>query len=158
MTVRPLRALFLAASSLALVGCFSFRRDVGIADACSSPSSTSCPAECDRCDGGVCHIDCSAGGCEQRILECAPGMDCALHCDGAGSCREANVIGPVGGSLSMACSGDASCDDVVVAAESGLELSCAGAQACQSAHLLCGNGTCDWTCKDSDSCSGLVVR
>ncbi|MBL8944780.1 MAG: hypothetical protein JNK45_16585, partial [Myxococcales bacterium] len=37
----------------------------------------SCPADCDRCEAGVCQITCGPGAaCERETVECAPGMDC----------------------------------------------------------------------------------
>lgn len=156
MPFQASRDLCLAALSLVLVGCVTVQRDTAIDQACAT--APSCPAGCDRCDGDTCHIDCDGDACRQRIVECAPGMDCALHCDGASACQAANVIGPEHGTLTMVCEGASACDDAVVAAEGGLDLRCDGSHACSSAHLLCGTGSCDWTCRQADACADLVVR
>lgn len=158
-----LRTSAFALCSLLVAACSTMRADRIAADtsvgACAPAGTSACPAACDRCDDGVCHIECSDGGeCQAQTVTCAPGMDCALHCDGDESCKRANIVGPAGHALTVACDGRASCGDADVVGGGDLALECGGSLACGNAELRCGAGSCDWACVDADSCGDLSVE
>jgi hypothetical protein len=118
-----------------------------------------CPADCDRCDDGVCQITCGPGAaCERETVECAPGMDCEVTCVGDAACQSATIVGPAGFGLELECHGSASCGGVTVDAGLDVELTCDGAKACGSATLRCGSGDCDWACTTAGSCDGIAVQ
>ncbi|MBK8239141.1 MAG: hypothetical protein IPK74_26760 [Deltaproteobacteria bacterium] len=135
-------------------------------DACAAGGSaggmhraSACPESCDRCEAGVCRIDCGPGSsCESDAIVCPPGMDCTVACEGDRACTSASIAGPEGYALAVACDGRSACAGTSVAAGLDVELRCEGASACDATNLRCGSGNCDWTCASAGSCDALVVR
>ncbi len=121
-------------------------------------AGTSCPAECDRCEGGVCQIECREGSsCARETVACPPGMDCEVSCSGDAACESATIEGPTGFALEIDCHGRSACGGAVVNSGRDVELNCRGAEACGSTTMHCGAGGCDWACATKASCKGIVV-
>lgn len=121
-------------------------------------AGTSCPAECDRCDGDVCQIECSADStCARETVACPPGMNCEVQCLGDAACKSATIEGPKGFALEIDCDGRSACGGAVVNAGRDVELTCRGTEACGSTTMHCGTGGCDWACVTKASCNGIAV-
>jgi len=103
------------------------------------PTVGPCPAQCDSCSGGTCHIACggAAASCVNMDLNCPAGYSCEVVCTGTQTCV----------ALRMQCPPDHDCT-----------LICNGIQACSSAELDCEDGNCQMVCNDDPaSCSSAEM-
>lgn len=95
-----------------------------------------CPGICDRCQDGVCTIDCGQTNCPGTIT-CPEHYECVVLCDGVDACDEGTVVCPPDLACAVVCSG--------------------GNDACGDLDLSCGAGSCSIECAD-DTCSGATVE
>lgn len=88
-----------------------------------------CPAECSRCEGALCVIECAGSG------DCAEGVQC-----------------PTGVACRVDCSGDNSCAGGVECLSPDCDINCSGINACAT-QIECGTGRCDVNCSGVGSCA-----
>jgi hypothetical protein len=114
------------------------------------PTGSGCPAPCDTCDAGVCHIDCTgAASCTTAALDCPDGFACELECGpGAEACLGASLSCPDDEACDVRCTGSDGCGDLSVACEEGAcSLTCqSGNKVCQGAVVTCGSNSCTAMC------------
>ena len=111
------------------------------------PPPAVCPASCDRCEAGVCIIDCSGGACEKRSLQCPEGLRCRFVCSDDKSCREAQLSCPTKLDCELSCGGNNACVGASLRCSSGsCRTTCANAAGCKELQVVCGTGLCATDC------------
>jgi hypothetical protein len=106
-----------------------------------------CPADCTRCEGATCVVECdTAMACEAPIA-CPAGFDCQIACTGGGSCR-GGIECTTGGDCAIECSGDGSCEALILCSGGACEVVCSGVNSCE-------NGVdCSAACSCQTDCVG----
>jgi len=133
----------LLALALALAACGASKEDGPVPDSgpCVAdpvpPGAAQCPAACTSCDGGICHIACDSGACNDSTIECPADFACDITCSGLDSCDTTTIQCPAAYACTVACTAYDACGDVT---------------------LRCGTGTCTMTCNGpSESCGGALI-
>lgn len=122
---------------------------------CQISSQLACHPDCDRCDNGVCVIECSEpDSCPSKVL-CPPSFRCLVFCTGESSCAggidctQATFCNPE-------CLGTGSCAGPIDCAISDCTVDCRGSGAC-SGGVDCSNAcACDTECTDRNGTRNCV--
>ena len=101
-------------------------------------SNATCPAICDRCEGGQCVFECSTqDACKELELSCPEGFGCKVECTAQAACTKAVVT----------CSPSYDCD-----------VECAEIDACKEMNVRCSDGNCQMNCTVDGACEHATVR
>ena len=104
-----------------------------------------CPAECTRCESGICVIEClGADDCSQAVV-CPAGVPCQVYCDGSDSCA-GGIDCTFASVCRISCGGVGACAEKVECGAGLCEIDCTGTGSC-AAGLNCSNSCdCNTTC------------
>ena len=129
--------------------------DAGGNDAPSS-DATSCPNVCDRCESGVCVLDCSASDSCGGENVCPPDVDCRIDCDGPDSCGGLIDCTANGGCV-INCTGSSTCTNAITCAGGECVITCSGDDSCSGAIDCAAACACSTECSGSDTCQGALL-
>lgn len=116
--------------------------------AVEEPSGGQCTGVCDGCTEVECTADCMGPpGCSGSV-DCPPGLDCYVNCDGDDSCIDLVVNCPPTERCELLCSGDDACLRLFLSCGEGpCAIRCEGdPQACRETTVICGAGPCVAEC------------
>ena len=125
--------------------CDDFRRCV---EGFCQVIGTTCHPDCDRCEDGICVIDCSEPDACPSTVRCPPSVRCLVFCTGAGSCR-GGIDCTMANRCNPECLGDNSCAGPIDCASSDCEVDCRGPGACSGGVDCTDACACDTQCTDS---------
>jgi len=118
------------------------------------PTTTDCPAVCDDCSAGTCHIRCDgARDCSALSIDCPPGLHCEVACSAQDNCNATEVRCTGAQACDVLCTGKRACIGLTLGcAEGPCTLQCGGeAQVCRDSTLSCGSGACEASCQGNES-------
>jgi hypothetical protein len=111
-------------------------------------ASATCPAGCDRCEGGQCVFECSTqDACKELELSCPEGIDCKVECTAQAACTKAVVVCSSSYDCNVECSDTDACKEMNVRCSDGsCQVNCSVDKACDRARVTCGTGRCGAEC------------
>ena len=120
-----------------------------------------CPAPCTSCTGLMpdgtfteCIVDCAAGGeCNNRSIECPPGVACTVRCNTNNACGDVDCSAAT--TCNIECTAMNSCDGQVSCGSGPCTVGCVAGNSCRS-QVQCGQAACNVTCSGTGSCDNGV--
>ena len=111
-------------------------------------SDATCPASCDRCEGGQCVFECSTqDACKELELVCPEGWGCKVECAAQAACPKAIVTCSSSYDCDVECGEIDACKEMQVRCGDGnCNVSCAVDKACEKTRVTCGTGQCGAEC------------
>ena len=123
--------------------------------------SSSCPAICSSCTDNICHIECTAGTCNDKTVTCPADYACEIACNGLDACDTSTIECPSKYACTVQCTAYDSCGDVILKCGSGsCAIECNGpTESCGGSFIDCGTGgdckaTCNGTSGPTLDCRG----
>lgn len=118
-----------------------------------APKVTRCdPGACatagGSCNMGVCTVACGTG-CTDKTVDCPPGNDCTIVCDGLAGCDGLKCKG--GHSCTLLCTGSGSCKNGASCESERCDFECTS-DSCKTGPITCDASVCIAKCSGDKSC------
>ncbi|MBN1656221.1 MAG: hypothetical protein JXA30_20800 [Deltaproteobacteria bacterium] len=113
-------------------------------------SEAACPTRCDRCEDGVCYIECDEERkCRNAKITCPEGLACEVQCSRTQACEGAKIFCPAIFTCNVSCTAELGCRaaQVKCGSDGPCSLDCeTGSDVCRDAELQCGRQACTASC------------
>jgi hypothetical protein len=123
----------------------------GDGDAGGPDGAFACPADCTRCDGDLCVMDCSVSGSCATEVVCPAGVRCKVEC-GTASCG-AGIDCSAAASCRIECPNDQACAGLITCGPGFCRVECGGLDSCTGGIDCSGSCACDTFCTGAGSCA-----